>query len=74
MTDKEIKIGTTTPFSGSASCLPETAKFAGLRWDLIISAEMFERYKPAPATYPGAPKFLYLQPEEFMMFPLTTRI
>lgn len=32
-----------------------------------MSAEMFEHYKPAPATYPNAAKFLYLQPEQVMM-------
>ena len=30
------------------------AKFAGLPWDLVMSAELFEHYKPDPETYLGA--------------------
>jgi 2-haloacid dehalogenase len=43
------------------------AKFAGLPWDLIMSAELFEHYKPDPETYLGAAKLLCLPPEQVMM-------
>ena len=36
-------------------------------WDLILSAELFEHYKPDPETYLGAAKLLCLQPEQVMM-------
>ncbi len=43
------------------------AKFAGLPWDLVMSAELFEHYKPDPETYLGAAKLLCLKPEQVMM-------
>ena len=43
------------------------AKFAGLPWDLVMSAELFEHYKPDPETYLGAAKLLCLPPEQVMM-------
>ncbi|HKA41369.1 MAG TPA: HAD hydrolase-like protein, partial [Burkholderiales bacterium] len=36
-------------------------------WDLILCAEMFRRYKPAPEVYLGAIDYLGLQPHEVMM-------
>ena len=38
------------------------AKFAGLPWDLVLSAELFEHYKPDPETYLGAARLLCLPP------------
>jgi 2-haloacid dehalogenase len=43
------------------------AKFASLPWDLVMSAELFEHYKPDPETYLGAAKLLCLKPEQVMM-------
>ena len=43
------------------------AKFAGLPWDLVMSAELFQHYKPDPETYLGAAKLLCLPPEQVMM-------
>jgi 2-haloacid dehalogenase len=36
------------------------AKFAGLPWDLVMSAELFEHYKPDPETSLGAARLLLI--------------
>ena len=53
--------------NGNVALLTNMAKFAGLPWDLIMSAELFEHYKPDPETYLGAAKLLCLKPDEVMM-------
>jgi 2-haloacid dehalogenase len=53
--------------NGNVALLTNMAKFAGLPWDLIMSAELFEHYKPDPETYLGAAKLLCLPPEQVMM-------
>ena len=53
--------------NGNVALLTNMAKFAGLPWDLILSAELFEHYKPDPETYLGAAKLLCLPPEQVMM-------
>jgi len=53
--------------NGNVALLTNMAKFAGLPWDLIMSAELFEHYKPDPETYLGAAKLLCLPPEQMMM-------
>ena len=53
--------------NGNVALLTNMAKFAGLPWDLIMSAELFEHYKPDPEVYLGAAKLLCLQPGEVMM-------
>ena len=53
--------------NGNVALLTNMAKFAGLPWDLILSAELFEHYKPDPETYLGAAKLLCLHPEQVMM-------
>ena len=53
--------------NGNVALLTEMAKFAGLPWDLIMSAELFQHYKPDPETYLGAAKLLSLKPEQVMM-------
>ena len=47
--------------NGNVALLTNMAKFAGLPWDLVMSAELFEHYKPDPETYLGAAKLLCLQ-------------
>ena len=42
--------------NGNVALLTNMAKFAGLPWDLVMSAELFEHYKPDPETYLGAAK------------------
>src|SRR3974390_2222266 len=53
--------------NGSVALLTEMAKFAGLPWDLILSAELFEHYKPDPETYLGAARLLCLDAAQVMM-------
>ena len=53
--------------NGNVALLTNMAKFAGMPWDLIMSAELFEHYKPDPETYLGAARLLCLKPEEVMM-------
>jgi 2-haloacid dehalogenase len=53
--------------NGNVALLTNMAKFAGLPWDLIMSAELFAHYKPDPETYLGAAKLLCLKPEQVMM-------
>lgn len=53
--------------NGNVALLTNMAKFAGLPWDLILSAELFEHYKPDPETYLGAARLLGVAPEQVMM-------
>ena len=53
--------------NGNLALLTNMAKFAGLPWDLVLSAELFEHYKPDPETYLGAARLLGLAPEQVMM-------
>jgi len=53
--------------NGNVALLTNMAKFAGLPWDLILSAELFAHYKPDPETYLGAARLLGLKPAEVMM-------
>jgi 2-haloacid dehalogenase len=43
------------------------AKHAGLPWDAVLSAELFNHYKPDPEVYLGAARLLGLQPGQVMM-------
>jgi 2-haloacid dehalogenase len=53
--------------NGNVALLTNMAKFAGLPWDLVTSAELFEHYKPDAETYLGAARLLGLKPAEVMM-------
>jgi len=53
--------------NGNVELLTEMAKFAGLPWDVILSAELFEHYKPDAETYLGAARLLCLPPDQVMM-------
>jgi 2-haloacid dehalogenase len=53
--------------NGNVALLTNMAKFAGLPWDLIMSAELFAHYKPDPQAYLGAASLLSLKPEQVMM-------
>jgi 2-haloacid dehalogenase len=53
--------------NGNVALLTNMAKFAGLPWDLVLSAELFEHYKPDPETYLGAARLLGLAPDHVMM-------
>ena len=53
--------------NGNVALLVNMAKHAGLPWDTVLSAELFQHYKPDPEVYLGAAKMLGLQPEQVMM-------
>lgn len=53
--------------NGNVSLLANMAKFAGLPWDVVLSAELFRHYKPDPEAYLGAAKILDVAPDECMM-------
>jgi 2-haloacid dehalogenase len=53
--------------NGNVALLTNMAKHAGLPWDLVLSAELFEHYKPDSETYLGAARLLGLAPEQVMM-------
>ena len=53
--------------NGNVSLLVEMAKFAGLPWDTVLSAELFRHYKPDREVYLGTADLLGCQPAELMM-------
>lgn len=53
--------------NGNVALMTNLAKHAGLPWDVILCAEIFQRYKPDPETYLGAAKLLGLKPEQVML-------
>ena len=57
----------TTLSNGNLSLLVAMAKHGGLPWDAVLSAEMFQHYKPDPEVYLGAAKMLDLPPAQVMM-------
>ncbi|MFM6923495.1 MAG: haloacid dehalogenase type II, partial [Polynucleobacter victoriensis] len=62
---KRFKIVTLS--NGNLGLLANMAKFAGLPWDLILSAEVFRHYKPDPETYLGVADIFDVQPHEVML-------
>jgi 2-haloacid dehalogenase len=53
--------------NGNMLLLTDMARNAGLPWDCILSAELFQHYKPDPETYLGAAALFAARPEEAMM-------
>jgi 2-haloacid dehalogenase len=53
--------------NGNLSLLVAMAKAGGLPWDCVLSAELFNRYKPDPAVYLGAARLLDVAPAELLM-------
>ena len=53
--------------NGNIGLLANMAKNAGLPWDCILSAEVFRKYKPDPATYLGVASVFDVAPEEVML-------
>jgi len=53
--------------NGNIGLLANMAKNAGLPWDCILSAEVFRKYKPDPATYLGVAQVFDVEPGEVMM-------
>jgi 2-haloacid dehalogenase len=59
---------TITPLSnGNFSLLTNLAKHGGLPWDCIVSAELFNHYKPDPEVYLGCARLLDVAPHELML-------
>lgn len=56
-----------TMSNGNVALLVNMARRAGLPWDVILSAELFRRYKPDPETYLGAAELLSLDPAQLML-------
>jgi 2-haloacid dehalogenase len=53
--------------NGNVALLTNMAKYGGLPWDCILSAELPKHYKPDPETYLSAADLLGLRPEQVMM-------
>ena len=53
--------------NGNVALLTNMAKFGGLPWDCILSAELTGHYKPDPEVYETAAALLGLSPNEIMM-------
>jgi len=53
--------------NGNIGLLTNMAKRAGLPWDCILSAEVFHKYKPDPATYLGVAKVFDVPTSEVML-------
>jgi 2-haloacid dehalogenase len=53
--------------NGNFALLTNLAKFAGLPWDAIFSVELFQAYKPQPATYLGVARLMDVAPSDVML-------
>lgn len=53
--------------NGNIALLTNMAKYADLRWDCILSAEVFRAYKPNPAVYLGVAEVFDVSPSAVMM-------
>ena len=53
--------------NGNVALLVNMAKHAGLPWDAVLSAELFQHYKPDPEVYQGAARLLGVECIEVMM-------
>lgn len=53
--------------NGDVACMVNMAKYGGLPWDCVLSAELFRHYKPDPEVYRGAIDLLGWNAEEIMM-------
>ncbi|MBD5633267.1 MAG: haloacid dehalogenase type II [Candidatus Eremiobacteraeota bacterium] len=53
--------------NGNVALLVDLARHANLRFDAILSAEIFRHYKPDPQTYLGAAALLDCEPGEVML-------
>ncbi|WP_202913464.1 haloacid dehalogenase type II [Acuticoccus sediminis] len=52
---------------GHTRMLVDMAKFAGLPWDVVLGADLFQAYKPMPQVYSSACGFLDVAPERAML-------
>ncbi len=57
----------TTLSNGNVRLLVDIAKRAGLPWDMVLSAELVQAYKPDPRTYGSVHELLDVRPEQAML-------
>lgn len=53
--------------NGNLGLLANMAKYAGLPWDCILSAEIFRTYKPDPEMYLGTARLFDVPPDRILM-------
>ena len=53
--------------NGNVALLVDLARRAGLPWDLVLGAEVVQRYKPDAEVYDSAPRLLALPPAQVLM-------
>jgi 2-haloacid dehalogenase len=53
--------------NGNVGLLVDMAKHAGLPWDTVFGADLFQHYKPDPQTYLGVARLLRLAPPQLML-------
>ncbi len=53
--------------NGTTRQMIDLARYGNLPWTVVLGADMFRTYKPAPELYKGAVGLLGLQPEEVLM-------
>ena len=53
--------------NGNVALLVALARSAGMPWDTVLCAEIFQHYKPDPETYLGACRLLALEPSQVML-------
>ncbi len=61
------KFVVSTLSNGNVSLLVDMAKYAGLTWDCVLSAEVTGAFKPAPECYLAAARLLDLEPRQVLM-------
>ena len=57
----------TTLSNGNIGLLTKQARHAGIQWDCVLSAEVFGKYKPDPATYLGVADIFDVPAHQVMM-------
>lgn len=63
----KAKFVISTLSNGNVALLVDMAKHARLPWDCVLSAELFQHYKPDPEVYQGAARLLGVERDELMM-------
>jgi 2-haloacid dehalogenase len=53
--------------NGHVALFVDLARHGDLRFDCVLSAELFHAYKPAPEVYQGAARLLAAEPAELML-------
>ncbi|MEP7297997.1 MAG: haloacid dehalogenase type II [Burkholderiales bacterium] len=63
----KVKHVISTLSNGNVALLVNMARHANLPWDCVLSAELFQHYKPDPEVYQGAARLLGFERDEVMM-------